>query len=1395
MTLSIVDFLKSRFKKASDKRTGFKKSEKMRPEADDRRDRRDCPRAHANFLSAFTFFYSIRTFRDGVRRELTEDDLTKPLDEHKSKILGDKISQIWTKEYDRAMENKRRPSMCRVIFKTFYKEFLVYGLIMFVLEVGIRLFQPIFVGCFIKYFNDINKNNTSPPRPPQYFERVINFWQPNQGVITQSEAYFFAGGIALCNYIVVMVTHPYMLAVLHVGMKVRVACCSLIYRKALRLKFTSLGGQTVGNVVNLMSNDVTRFDLAPIFVHYLWISPIQLTFILYFMYKEVQEAALVGITAVFGVIPIQMLFGVRSATLRRRAGARTDERVRQMNEIIQSIQVIKMYAWEKAFAALIKELRRKELKVLRQTSYIRGMIMSFIMFTSRSAIFLTVISYMLLGNHISAEKVFLIISYYQILRQTMTVYFPQGVAMVAEGTVSVHRIEEFMCSEETNIGDPTPIDKLWRNKPRKYPKRPADAAFRGDAYLQITHGISKYGDVLCLEDINLEFQPGQLIAVVGPVGAGKSCLLHLIMGELPLFSGRLNVRGVVSYASQEAWLFVGSVRQNILFGRHFEYHRYREIIKVCALTRDFSILPFGDRTIVGERGVSLSGGQRARVNLARCVYKEADIYLLDDPLSAVDIQVGQQLFEACIKRYLKDKIVILITHQLQYLKRADYIVIMNEGIIQCQGPYQGLMEQPDLSHFATILKEASTASPIEEKEVEKLLRGISVTSAVFNSMIDIEGKKRRPLIIPEMRTTGSVDFANYKSYFRAGANTCGIICMIILFLSAQIIGSGGDYFLAQWVNVEELRFHKGSAESMGIYNELNRDQCIIIYNIFMIFTILVAIIRSLIYYTICMRSSQRLHNRMFESIIHACLMFFNSNSSGRILNRFSKDLGAVDELLPNAFCDTTQLLLNLIGAIIVVSMVEPMLLVPTFLMLISFYFLRRVYLATSRNVKRLEGITRSPVFAHLNASLQGLTTIRSNGAEQILVDEFDALQDIHSSAWYMFLYTSRAFGLWLDLICTTYIGFVSISFIVLAEDYYGSAVGLAITQCIGLSGLVQWGMRQSAELENQMTSVERVLEFTKIEHEPDLESTPDKKPPSSWPKYGKIEFNDCSMRYSYFEPPVLKHLSFVVKPKEKIGIVGRTGAGKSSMIGTIFRLGHYDGLILIDNLDISVLGLHDLRRKLSIIPQEPVLFSGTLRYNLDPFNEYTDEQIFSALMDVEIANAVKKGINCLDDIMREGGTNISVGSRQMVCLARAILRNNIILVMDEATANVDAQTDRFIQTTIRTKFAHCTVLTIAHRLNTVMDYDKILVLDAGQLIEFDHPHILLQNKDGVLSDMVRKTGPGVSDRLRDIAKDNYNRKMFSEKAVIVNQIIQQVLDLVELTEVKRGLQPDIGILK
>ncbi|ERL93480.1 hypothetical protein D910_10770 [Dendroctonus ponderosae] len=1235
----------------------------------------------------------------GRKRDLDEFDLTEPLEEHKSSILGEKLARNWTKEVQNSAKKTKNPSLTRVIIKTFKWDLIFYGFLLFVMELVSRLPQPIFIGLFIRYFNPKNLKSSEKQFSPTYLLRAVFYFSKNQSRISKEEAFFFATCIMMCSLITVGIFHPYIMAGLHVGMQIRVACCSLVYRKALRIKLTALGGETVGNTVNLMSNDVNRFDQAPLFLHYLWISPLQACLIAFFIYLEMGDSSFYGMSAVAVVAPLQILMCIATAYLRVQAASRTDKRVRHMNEVIQAMQVIKMYAWENAFIDVISRLRKKELKMLVLTSYIRGITMSFLMITARAGIFLTVLSYVWLDNAITAEQVFVIGGYYLIIRISCTVYFPLGLNAIAEAQVSIRRIERFLLTDEAVVGDrsvlnpdydPNQIVPFKREKgdlnlrassvfSADFPLRDASSRTtrspEAPAQVTISRGIAKYGKALCLDNINTQMSSGQLVAIVGVVGSGKTCLLNLILGELKLFSGKLHVSGVVSYASQEPWLFAD---------------KYMQVIKVCALKRDFSLLPFGDRTIVGERGTSLSGGQRARINLARAIYKEADIYLLDDPLSAVDIQ-----------QHLKDKLVILVTHQLQYLKRADQILILNEGTIEVQGTYEEI-KRSGLS-FALLLEEstiaASSVQPEQEKEMDKVLKAISLTSTAFNSAIDIEGLKLGPKMTPEMRTSGAVALGNYKSYFKAGGNCWMLILMCGLFLGAQFLGSGGDYFLSQWVNLEELRANYGSAEAAGFWNRFNRQACINIYTGIMIATIVVVIFRSLYFFSICMRASYRLHNRMFESIIKAAMRFFHQNTSGRILNRFSKDLGQVDELLPNAFIDTVQLMLTLVGSICVVCTINTWFLLPVSLMMVLFYFLRKFYLKTSRSVKRLEGIARSPVFAHLNATLQGLQTIRINNAEKNLAEEFDHLQDIHSSAWFMFLYTSRAFSLWLDWITALFIGVVTYTCVISPGSFQGSSVGLIITQAISLTGLIQWGMRQSAELENQMTSVERVLEFTRIEHEPDLDS---------------------------------------------IGIVGRTGAGKSSLILTLFRLAYFEGEIYIDHLDISVLGLHDLRRKISIIPQEPVVFHGTLRYNLDPFDEHTDQEMLSALVDVEDKDAISKGL---------GGQNVSVGQRQMICLVRAILKNNKILVMDEATANMDAQTDKLIQKTIRTKFAQCTVLTIAHRLHTVMDSDKILVMDAGEAVEFDHPNILLQNPKGYLSELVRKTGTGTAAFLKKTAKE------------------------------------------
>lgn len=1319
--------------------------------------RRENPRERANWLSVATFWYTLKIFRMGARAEIVEDDLMKPLKAHDAGVLGEKYARTWSAEVNRAEMEQDAPSLSKVIAKRIYAEFIMYGCWLFFMEVIVRLYQPIFIGLLVRYFDPTNDLNTLPRIEPLYFNRAVFFTQKNQCAISKEEAYVYGSCIFLISLVVTTILHPNLTAMMHLGMKIRVGCCSLIYRKVLRIRLTALGDKVVGRAINLMSNDVMRFDMAPLFWHYVWISPLQALIITYYMYQQIKISAFIGMLAMAAIMPFQAWLGRQISISRYTTASRTDNRVRQMNEIIRGMQVIKMYAWEHPFLKKISISRQHEINSLRCTSYIRGVIMSFIMFTARFAVFLSVTSYVYNGNELSSETVYVVASYYEILRQTMTVYFPQGIAQIAEASVAINRILEFLLSPEADVGDQTPIDP---DSNKRGGKRTVKADLRLMARrMGLPMGIiiegawAKYEDYVCLKNIDLVVVPGQLTALVGQVGSGKTCMLQLILGELPPFLGVAEMYGTVSYASQEPWLFAGTVRQNILFGQVYDRNRYREVVKVCALARDFTLLPYGDKTIVGERGASLSGGQRARVNLARAVYKQADIYLLDDPLSAVDTHVGQHLFDDCISQYLGNKVVVLVTHQLQYLKQVQQIVIMHDGEILVKGSYSFL--QSSGLQFPTIIGE-DTESPGQSStaatnKVQDILTNISITSSMgvnVQAGIDNEPKEEA-----EIRSYGAINCKLFYEYFSAGAHCCVLLLLLLFFCGAQFCGSGTEFYLSAWIKQNGQR---NSTKADG--NHTSIKDFISTYSMCIGTTAVVALSRSFFFFTVCNRASVNLHNRMFHSVVRSTMRFFNANPSGRILNRFSKDLGAIDELLPNAMIDTVQIFLNLVGASAVVGIIDAVLLMPALVISICFLLLRRYYLKTSRSIKRLEGITTSPVFCHLNATLQGLTTIRTHGQEVLLTAEFDKLLNLHSGAWYLFLCTSRAFSYWIDCLCCVFIGAIIFMFFTKNNKAYSSEVGISITQCLGLTGLLQWGMRQSAELENQMTAVERVLEFTRIEQEPTLESNPNYTPSITWPARGRITFRNAYMRYSPTEPPVLKNLNFVIEPREKIGIVGRTGAGKSSLIGALFRLAYLDGEIIIDYVDIGKLGLHDLRKKISIIPQEPILFSGTIRYNLDPFGEYSDNSLLAVLLVLEIKSALQDGIACLDLMVSEGGSNISVGYRQLICLARALLRNNRILVLDEATANVDTQTDKFIQTTIRTKFDNCTVLTIAHRLNTIMDSDRVLVMDAGQVVEMDHPHLLFKNKNGNFSGMVRRMGPALEEQLKNIAKLDYEKK-------------------------------------
>ncbi|XP_063224300.1 probable multidrug resistance-associated protein lethal(2)03659 isoform X2 [Bacillus rossius redtenbacheri] len=1350
-------------------------------------DRPAHPRASANPFSAFFLIWVLKIFRRGLKKELEVEDLFQPLEEHRSDYLGDCFQRAWRRELARG----KRPGLLRVIAGHFLGQYLAYSIPVVVLELVFRVAQPMFLGSLIRHF------------------------EPGSGV-SLGTAYLSVLGLLGCNALSVLVRQSNMMVILHMGMKMRVGVCSLIYRKALRLTQTSLGETTVGQVVNLLSNDVSRFDVCLIYVPYFVLGPLQAAIVTYFMWEAMGVSTVIGVVATLSFMPLQAFIGKKIAGLRLRCAVRTDERVRLMNELISGIQVIKLYTWELLFSKLVAHSRRNEIREIRLASYLRAIMLSFEKFTTRLTLFITIFCFVMMGNVVTAEKVFVVSSFFNIIRNSMTDFLPRGIFTAAETLVSIKRIEKFLLYEELNTPDRQNTKDSWYGSVAladksqnlvsqfKAEDKSTDGS-RSELGIVMSGATAKWtpeSSENTLSDVTLKVSTGQLLAVIGPVGSGKTSLLLMLLRELPLTGGSIAVKGRISYASQEPWLFASSVRNNILFGEPYDRRRYQQVVKACALARDFELLPYGDRTVVGERGVSLSGGQRARINLARAVYKPADVYILDDPLSAVDANVGRHLFVSCICSFLKDKTRVLVTHQLQFLSHVDHIVILNEGRVEAHGSYAQLQESG--LDFARLLgdQEGDGSGGGEDAAGEtreeshggsthrKRRRGTSIGSSTSSVEAAPGAGDAR-----EMRTRGKIRTSTYVSYLLASRRRLLVAVMVLGNLAAQLFSSGADYWLSFWTNTESRRATaaNGTAngteylppdstrrDAPGAVPLMSRELCTYVFAALTAGAIVFTMSRTFVFFHLCMKSSVNLHDGMFGCIIRLPMRFFNVNPSGQILNRFSKDMGAIDEQLPLVLQDCIavhvdvtdwkpwrvsrvatcpQMTFMMLGIVTLVATVNVWILLPTLLVAGIFYAVRVVFVTTSRCVKRLEGITRSPVFSHLSASLQGLTTIRAFHAENILQREFDNHQDLHSSAYYLLVASNRAFGMWLDIVCLAYISCVTLSFLVFGQDRLGGSVGLAISQSLGLTGMFQWFMKQSAELENQMTAVERVMEYGSLEDEGPLEAPPDRRPPKEWPSKGEIIFRNVSLSYAPDEPPVLRNLNFTISSSEKVGIVGRTGAGKSSLVAALFRLTSVEGSVLIDGVDTSTIGLHDLRAKLSIIPQEPVLFSGPLRKNLDPFDQYSDDVLWSALGEVRLKEVVKDLPAGLNHKMAEGGSNFSVGQRQLVCLARAIVRNNKILVMDEATANVDPGTDALIQETVRRRFADCTVLTIAHRLLTVMDSDRILVMDAGSAVELDRPHVLLQSQSGFLWGMVQETGRAMAETLARIAEKSHQEKL------------------------------------
>ncbi|XP_019874089.2 probable multidrug resistance-associated protein lethal(2)03659 isoform X2 [Aethina tumida] len=1044
-------------------------------------------------------------------------------------------------------------------------------------------------------------------------------------------------------------------------------------------------------MVTLITKDVTAFEKIVFYGNDVWIGFVQAGIVCYLIYTRIGSPAFAGIGFFLFVMPIQIYIGKKATQLRKETGNRTDQRLQLMQECLSAIKTIKMSTWEKLFVGKISSARKLEVSNIVKIFYTKTIILLTGALTTKLAFYILITTYVLMGNLIHAELVYYILSCFARLRHALSVLIPLGITEAAELRASVDRIGVLLKEK--------PCHKL-KSHPIIVPKI---------KFSDVTVSL-KGKDVL--KKLTLKIEPG-LTVLTGSFGSGKTSLLKTILGDYETNSGKLERGGVISYACQEPWVFPSTIRQNILFGEDYNPYRYQKVIEICGLKSDLDNMPKQDLSLVGDKGLNLSKGQKSRINLARAVYKNSDIYLLDDCLSSLDANVRLHVFQECVQKFLRDKLCVLVTNDINFVSRCDNIIVLSQGEI---------VSKSDL--LSRSCKDADTL-PGNVKDSENI--GDEEFVADEASKLLKDGEKKN--IYYESKRSGKVSKKTYKEYVRSGGGFIMLAVVVVFFVLTQSSKSYTEKMVSTWVNLEDnITDHiKKNLTDAQSYMELTQSHSntLILFSLVILSTTVLSIATAVLLFTFTRRASNRLHDRMICSIMETSMDFFDNTYLGNILNRCSKDLATIDEYLPNVIYEFIEITLALTGIIILIASVNLIFLIPTTVFLIVMYCMRLIYLPTGRNLQRLDAATRNPVIGYLNASLDGLSTIKSHNAEKLLIEEFDSHQDLYTSANYMSKCTARAFGFFLDMLCMFYIASIIFKFLLYDTDTSVGDVGMAITQSFGLVGLVQYGIRQWADLENNMTSVERVLEYTSIKSENKTGVVPE-----NWPGKGHILFKNVSISYKN-NKPTLNNLNLEIKPGRKVGIVGKTGIGKTSLVSSLMRIHDFEGLIQIDGVDIKTIPLDILRKNISFIPQDPVVFSGTIRYNVDPVGERSDEEIWRVL------KKVKLDVPSLDS---EAGSGFSAGEKQLICLARSMMTANKIVILDEATANVDETTDFLVRSTLNEYFQDCTVLTVAHNLESVLDSDSVMVIDDGGIVEYDNPCVLFEDKRSIFRKMIETAG-------------------------------------------------------